>query len=470
MMNNINQKIFNIRYKLVFWVLVSIRLYFNWTLPLMDKTEARYGEIARLMCETGNWITPQIDYGIPFWGKPPLSIWASALSISIFGPAEVFLRLPHLIVFILVAFFIGKYRKDENQSMYLPGIIILTIPEFYIHAGVVSTDAFLSISTAIVMFGFWEALKENTKAYWGYLLFLGIGIGLLTKGPIILILTLPPIFIWALTTKNLKKVFIRIPWIVGISISLGISLPWYILAELSTPGFIDYFIIGEHFDRYFNSKWEGDKYGFPKQQPFGMAWVFLVSFLLPWTIALFQILIKKWNSIRQNSWMLFLIFWCAWTPLFFTSSKSLIHPYILPSCIPAALIISFYWTSLRSKKLYASIAIGLPILLFIVHISGAAKSFYNHTTDKYLISNLDKVKKMYVLDSKSYSSQFYTQGKIQLIKINQLKNVLVSQKPFYIIISNNRFKLLNYSIKKKLRKIDSNKKTGIYEFDPSIKN
>tara|TARA_S200000501_G_scaffold365190_1_gene398303 strand:- start:599 stop:1105 length:507 start_codon:yes stop_codon:yes gene_type:complete len=168
--------------------------------------------------------------------------------------------------------------------------------------------------------------------------------------------------------------------------------------------------------------------------------------------------------------MLFLLFWCAWTPLFFTLSKSLIHPYILPSCIPAALIISFYWTSLRSKKLYASIAIGLPILLFIVHISGAAKSFYNHTTDKYLISNLDKVKKMYVLDSKSYSSQFYTQGKIQLIKINQLKNVLVSQKPFYIIISNNRFKLLNYSIKKKLRKIDSNKKTGIYEFDPSIKN
>ena len=467
-MNNINQKLFNIRCKFVFWILISIRLYFNWALPLMDKTEARYAEIARLMSETANWITPQIDYGVPFWGKPPLSIWASALSISIFGSTELFIRLPHLIVFVLMAFFIGKYRKQENQSIYLPGIILFTIPEFYIHAGVVSTDAFLCISTAIVMFGFWEALKENARAYWGYFLFIGIGIGLLAKGPIVLIITLPPLFIWTLITKNIKKVFIQIPWIGGISILLSISLPWYFLAELRSPGFIDYFIIGEHFERYFNSEWEGDKYGFPKQQPFGMAWVFLVIFLLPWSIALFQILIKRWKSIKHDPWMLFLLFWCAWIPLFFSSSKSLIHPYILPSCIPAALIISFYWASLKRKKIYTSIAIGIPILLFMVHLSGVAKSFYNHNTDKYLISNLDQLKKIYVLDSKSYSSQFYTKGKIQLIKINQLKNIMASKKPFYIIISNKRFRLLNYTLIKKFRQIGSNKKRGVYEFDPSI--
>ena len=35
----------------------------------MDKTEARYGEIARLMAETGEWVVLQIDYGVPFWAK-----------------------------------------------------------------------------------------------------------------------------------------------------------------------------------------------------------------------------------------------------------------------------------------------------------------------------------------------------------------------------------------------------------------
>ena len=48
--------------------------------PLFDTTEARYGEIARIMYETQNWVTPQFDYNIPFWGKPPMQTWLSALS------------------------------------------------------------------------------------------------------------------------------------------------------------------------------------------------------------------------------------------------------------------------------------------------------------------------------------------------------------------------------------------------------
>jgi hypothetical protein len=35
-------------------------------IPLLDKTEARYAEIARIMWDTNKWIMPQIDYGIPF--------------------------------------------------------------------------------------------------------------------------------------------------------------------------------------------------------------------------------------------------------------------------------------------------------------------------------------------------------------------------------------------------------------------
>ena len=33
--------------------LITLPLY-----PLMDTTEARYGEMARIMVETGNWLTP----------------------------------------------------------------------------------------------------------------------------------------------------------------------------------------------------------------------------------------------------------------------------------------------------------------------------------------------------------------------------------------------------------------------------
>ncbi|GAK84400.1 hypothetical protein JCM19238_1967 [Vibrio ponticus] len=51
-----------------------IRLISLGAYPLMDTTEARYGEMARLMTETGNWLTPQFDYGVPFWGKRHCSL------------------------------------------------------------------------------------------------------------------------------------------------------------------------------------------------------------------------------------------------------------------------------------------------------------------------------------------------------------------------------------------------------------
>ena len=46
---------------------VGVRLLTLAAYPLMDPTEARYGEIARKMLETGNWVMPQFDYGVPFW-------------------------------------------------------------------------------------------------------------------------------------------------------------------------------------------------------------------------------------------------------------------------------------------------------------------------------------------------------------------------------------------------------------------
>ena len=54
-------------------VLVIFRLLLTITIPLLDKTESRYAEIARIMWETNQWIVPEIDYGVPFWAKPPLS-------------------------------------------------------------------------------------------------------------------------------------------------------------------------------------------------------------------------------------------------------------------------------------------------------------------------------------------------------------------------------------------------------------
>ncbi|KXS52439.1 MAG: glycosyl transferase family protein, partial [Marinobacter sp. T13-3] len=78
---------------LLAFVLV-VRLGLTALLPFADTTEPRYAEIARIMAETGDWITPWFDYGTPFWGKPPLSFWTQALSFQLFGVNEFAGRLP----------------------------------------------------------------------------------------------------------------------------------------------------------------------------------------------------------------------------------------------------------------------------------------------------------------------------------------------------------------------------------------
>ena len=446
----------------LFWGLVLIRGVFNFSLPLMDKTEARYAEIARIMVETGDWIVPHIDYGVPFWDKPPLSTWASALSISVFGDHAFFVRLPYLLLAVFIGLFLGRYQK--KNTFYFPGIVLLSLPEFYLHAGVVSTDLFLSFSVGLVLLSFWEAVQKESSSYWGYLFFAGLGLGLLAKGPIVAILTLPPIGLWCVFTGNIKRAVVTAPWVGGVIITLVLSLPWYAFAEWRSPGFIDYFIVGEHFERYFNSDWKGDKYGFPKQQPLGIVWLFFIAFVLPWSVLLIRLIVKKWKQIKGNPWTLFLLIWMIWTPFFFTSSKSLIHPYILPSMIPVALMIVFFWKEVQYKKTYLGIGIGIPLALFFLLMSGIAKPLYVNNTDKYLVTNLRPEVPVYSLDQKSYSSQFYTKGKIQTIDLNFLTQ-LIQKKPLaYIRITNKRWNSLPLEIRTQLYKFRENRKTSIYTF------
>jgi len=74
-------------------LLLLARLIGMAVVPLMDTTEARYGETGRIMADLNDWITPWFDYGVPFWGKPPLAFWVTAASFKAFGVSEFTARL-----------------------------------------------------------------------------------------------------------------------------------------------------------------------------------------------------------------------------------------------------------------------------------------------------------------------------------------------------------------------------------------
>jgi len=446
-------------------LLIIWRAFLNGAIPLMDKTEARYAEIARIMAETNDYVTPQIDYGIPFWAKPPLSTWLSALSFDTFGVSEFTARLPYLLFSILLVFLIGKYAKREQLPYFLPGFIVLTIPQFFIHAGVVSTDTSLAFCVTLVMLSFWEAISHPENKIWKYLIFMGFGLGLLAKGPIIFILTLPPIFMWALISKSFKKIFSTFPIILGILIIAIVAAPWYYLAEEKTPGFIDYFIVGEHFKRFFDSSWSGDKYGFPKQQPLGIIWIFLLLFALPWIQVIIGKLWKNKNHLFSNQWILFLGSWLVWTPLFFTVSKSLIHPYILPVMIPVALLGLHFWKDIKQKSLIIGIALIVPIASILVYAVGLYdQNIENYAnSDKYLIQHIDSIKsELYHFNTKSYSSQFYSAGKVKSINSSELQTMSEEEHGFYFLVAKGDAEKMEALLLKNFELIDENQKKRLY--------
>ncbi|HAS62691.1 MAG TPA: dolichyl-phosphate-mannose--protein mannosyltransferase, partial [Vibrio sp.] len=112
-----------------------IRLISLGAYPLMDTTEARYGEMARLMTETGNWLTPQFDYGVPFWGKPPLFTWMSASGIEVLGINEFAVRLPHWIAGVVVIFLMAYFARKLGFSGLITAVVLATCGVFSVSAG-----------------------------------------------------------------------------------------------------------------------------------------------------------------------------------------------------------------------------------------------------------------------------------------------------------------------------------------------
>jgi hypothetical protein len=130
--------------------------------------------------------------------------------------------------------------------------------------------------------------------------------------------------------------------------------------------------------------------------------------------------------------------------------------------VPVALLILYFWKEVKNKKIYLGIGVGIPVTLLFLLVSGLTRPLYRNNTDKYLLENLDRDLPVYSLDQKSYSSQFYTQGKIQTIDQNQLVQLIQQRASGYIRITHKRWKTLPYQLKTSLKEMDQHQKTAMY--------
>ena len=60
---------------------------------LWDNSETAYGEVAREILLTHDWIVMHLN-GVPYFVQPPLYFWLGAAFSLLFGPTALALRLP----------------------------------------------------------------------------------------------------------------------------------------------------------------------------------------------------------------------------------------------------------------------------------------------------------------------------------------------------------------------------------------
>lgn len=451
---------------------IAIRLFTLGLFPLMDTTEARYGEMARIMHETGNWITPMFDYNVPFWGKPPLFTWMSATGISLFGLNEFAVRLPHLLAGSLILLLVGliAYRNtssrselEQKQQAWLAAGVLATTATFIVVTGAVMTDTALTLGITLSMVAFWLNYK-NKSALWGHLFFIGLTVGMLAKGPLALVLIGMSLFIWALFNKTWMSMFRSLPWLTGIPLFLATSLPWYVIAEYSSPGFLNYFIVGEHIKRFLVSGWQGDLYGTAHKEVKGTIWLFAVASALPWTpIFIYQWIksltatnLTKDDSATQQdedstelSYTSFLWAWLLAPLLLFTFSGNILSSYVMPSLPAFALLMVVYQqNNPLSAKVYKTGFIA-PVLIFIIAILLRAE-ITSKQSEKGLMqtwSSQAQNSELIYVDKRPFSGQFYSRG--AAVERKESLEVLVreiTQDTYFVIRKSDEIDLLITSL------------------------
>jgi 4-amino-4-deoxy-L-arabinose transferase-like glycosyltransferase len=307
----------------------------------------------------------------------------------------------------------------------------------------------------------------------------GLGIGLLAKGPIAVVLSLVPIFAWVVISRNFSAVWNGLPWIRGGLITLCIALPWYLLAEIRTPGFLDYFIIGEHLNRFLVPGWQGDLYGSAHKFPRGTIWLFLMIDLLPWILLLPVFYVtrrlrsdKVNAAVEDRPWSIYLWLWALTPAVFFTFAGNILWPYVLPG-FPAMAILASTWLERDSKPhvvdgLLAAGLVTTVILFYAYLIDLKNTGFDRERSQKALVTDYLSRRQfeepLVYVGARQFSADFYSKRQVQYLPDIAFLAQRIENITGYVAIPNTLVPSLPQSLVNTLQLVNVHGRYTLYVF------
>jgi len=355
----------------VAWLAWSIGLH-----PLTLPDEGRYAGIAWEMLRSGDWLVPTQD-GLPFFHKPPLFYWLTALSMRIFGVNAAAARFAPLLCACLAiagVFAVTRRRAGEPVAA-ATALVLATMPLLFGAAQYANLDLPVAVFIALaIVFAADAALDIRRGVPHRNALLLAwacAALGMLAKGLIGIVLPGLVILVWLAVLREWRTI-VRLLSPAGIALFLAIAAPWFVLVERQHPGFARYFFWHHHFERFVEQ-------GFNNAQPWWFFVVVLPALTLPWSLWLFGLRRSRdgtggetpgTNGLHDDraAWRMLMWIWLAVVVVFFSLPESKPVGYILPALFPLAFIVAepvlAAWRGGRARW-RGAVATGLAIAVAI---------------------------------------------------------------------------------------------------------
>jgi 4-amino-4-deoxy-L-arabinose transferase-like glycosyltransferase len=308
------------------------------TCPLLEPEETRYAEIPRQMLDRGNWLVPVL-HGQPYYDKPPLLYWLVMASYSLFGVHDWAARLVSSGAAFLcgpITYYWGKRKAGFRAG--LAGAIMLCLSARFLHLGrLLTMNSLLCLWVLLALAAAHIAADASQPRRWWLVSALACGLGMLTKGPVALVLVIVPIAVGqSLKAPSVWRLGCRLSAYAAVAVA--VALPWYAAVAIVDPQFLRYFFWTHHVLRFAAPIDHAEPVWFylPDLLLGMLPWVFL----LPGTLAL---LYRRWQQRQPLGPVGFYLIAAVWCFCFFSAAGCKRSGYILPALPPLALALGYYF-------------------------------------------------------------------------------------------------------------------------------
>ncbi len=199
-----------------------------WVGTLWDNSETAYGEVAREILLTHDWVVMHLN-GVPYFVQPPLYFWLGAAFALLFGTTTFALRLPSALATIALGALTGyaAARQAGTRVGIYSGVILSTCLMQAVIGRLAIMDALLDLAVAMTIFWWFRALQTGQDRYalYGWI---AAAAGFLAKGlvaPVVALIVVVPFYLWNRRAESMKPLAVR-GWLGGALAFAAVVLPW----------------------------------------------------------------------------------------------------------------------------------------------------------------------------------------------------------------------------------------------------